>query len=61
MSDRRKFQPGDRVKGIRSHKGKTGTIISYEWSSFVSLKWDNGKRKSNVEIINIEPLDQESA
>ncbi len=51
-----KFSPGDKVKGLREHKHKTGIVIeSYPGST--KLKWDGGKRVSLVSNMNLESFE----
>ncbi len=53
----RSLLPKDRVKGLYAHKNKIGTVISVE-RSFVCVRWDGGKRCSNVQIALIEKIDE---
>ncbi len=48
-----KFSPGDKVKGLREHKHKTGTVIE-SFTGSTKLKWDGGKRVSWVSNMNLE-------
>lgn len=46
------LKSGDRVKGLRSHKGKSGVIIETH-DLACKIKWDNAKRQSWVYYENL--------
>jgi hypothetical protein len=50
MDDVQVFKKGDRVCGINAHKGKCGVVVEGQFSLWVKLKWDNGKRVSRVGV-----------
>jgi hypothetical protein len=54
---RNEIEPGDRVKGLYAHKGKTGYVLSIS-RGWVTLQWDGGKRSSTVEKFRVEKDDE---
>jgi hypothetical protein len=51
------MKEGDQIIGKWKHKGKTGAIVFLDGSMWATVRWDGGKRNSNVQFHNIEVVE----